>query len=122
MVRIEQHTQAMQPQVVADERKVPWLTADDIDQKWTLRTTRNGAVLIPGQFNWKHHSMALGVAWRLPDGVRPAWSNQCDGLGDDYVGPVLVSRDPALLEDIMKHPPKRRSVQQLMSRTGRNGH
>lgn len=116
----DQQLHARQRQVIAQEHEVSWITADDVEKNWKLRSTRDGAVLIPGEYNWNHQSMALGVVWDLPEGVKSAWSNQFRGLGD-YVGPVLTASDPALLEDIMKHPPKRRSVQQIMSRSRHNG-
>jgi len=116
----EQQLYTRHRQVIAQEYESAWLTAADVEKNWKLRITRQGAVLIPGKFNWKHQSMALGIVWDLPEGVKPAWSNQVDGLGD-YVGPVLTAGDPALLEDIMKNPPNRISVRQLMKRNRHNG-
>lgn len=89
------------------------LTQDEIGQQWTIRTTRTATVLIPGHYNWRHYSMALGTAWNLPEGVKPAWSSQFDGLGCEYVGPVLTANDPTVLQDLMNHPPTRKSVHQL---------
>ncbi|MCL4200191.1 hypothetical protein KJZ67_02520 [Patescibacteria group bacterium] len=115
------HDQQLPASRMGREHEISWITADDVEKNWKLRVTRDGAVLIPGEFNWMHQSIALGIVWDLPEGVKSVWSHQIRGLGCDYVGPVLTASNPVLLEDVVKHPPRRRSMQQLMSSISHNG-
>lgn len=77
---------------------------------WKIFKVGGMSVLVPGEYNTKQNSIALGYSYNFKTGVKPVWSTdeRIRGLikETNYLGPVLISTDENLLKEIITNPPQ----------------